>query len=154
MLSTLAQTPLNFLLLFFIPCRAQWIGVGRGGFQRCGHSGCFRLHLVHIPKKKPWHVCLHGVWVPPSVPGPGVGSVLPGGGRGDWQHAIELVNPSGATIRSSVPFPLPSWPVFTHRPSCSYSFGLQQMHFITFTRCVGEALDARLGLTLTPHCGT
>lgn len=89
-ISALNPMPLNFISLLIIPYRAQCIAVGPGHSQRGAHFGSFCIHLVHLPQKKSRLVCFHGVWVPPSVPGPGNGSVLPGGGWGDWQRAIEL----------------------------------------------------------------
>lgn len=70
----------TFLALLLVLLRAQCTAVRPGHSQRGSYRGSLGSYLVPAPEAQSWHLYFHGVRVPPSVPSPGNGPVLPGGG--------------------------------------------------------------------------
>lgn len=78
----------RFPALFLLLLRTQRGGLSSGDSQRGGCHRSLRCDLVSAPEAKFRLHHGHGVRVPPSVPSPGLGPVLPGGGWGNRQRAL------------------------------------------------------------------
>lgn len=105
------------------PSRTERTADRHGHPHRGGYHWSLGSYLVPASQEKSRLPDAHSVRVPPSVPGPGRGPLLPGGGGGDRQRAVGELYGSSRTHQAL----LAGW-VFRHIPAvtngyCSSSLG-------------------------------